>query len=328
MSGQSPDLPPRARQLEAGDGGGSVRIAVMGTGAIGGYLGARLVAAGAGVTFIARGRHLAAIRQGGLRISSPLGDVHVHPASATEDPAAVGAVDVVLLGVKLYDVETAVTALAPMVGSDTTIVCLQNGVDAPEIAARRYGANRVVGGVVVINGEIVAPGVIRHNAMNRLTLGELDGRPSARLQRLVALASAAGIETTLSSDIRLEIWRKLLLMAALGSVSAMTRVELARIREQPETWRLVEQGMGEVVAVANAAGVGLTDEDVRRSLAFVQGMPATWKASTTVDLEQGRRLEVAWLAGAVSRRGRAAGIPTPFHDVALGALAPHAAGGR
>jgi 2-dehydropantoate 2-reductase len=164
--------------------------------------------------------------------------------------------------------------------------------------------------------------------MNRLTVGELDGRPSERLARLTALAGAAGIETALSPDIRLEIWRKFLLLAPLGALSAMTRVSLARIREQAETWRLAEQGMREVVAVADAEGIGLTQEDVDRTLAFAQGMPGTWKASLTVDLEQGRRLEIEWLSGAVCRRGRAAGIATPFHDVALGALMPHAAGAR
>jgi 2-dehydropantoate 2-reductase len=303
-----------------------MRIAVMGTGAIGGYLGARLHAAGARVSFVARGPHLAAIRESGLRVSSPLGDLRVEPASATDDPAAIGEVDVVLLGTKLFDLETAVPAMAPMVGSETAVVCLQNGVDAPDVVARRYGPARVVGAVVVINGEIAAPGVIRHNAMNRLTVGELDGCASERVARLAALANRAGIDTAVSPDIRLEIWRKLLLLAPMGALSAMTRLPLARIREQPETWRLAEQAMREVVAVANAQGVALTDADVEATLAFVQGMPPTWKASLTVDLEQGRRLEVDWLSGAVCRRGRAAGIPTPFHDVALGVLKPRAAG--
>jgi 2-dehydropantoate 2-reductase len=261
-------------------------------------------------------------------VLSPLGDLHVAPASATHDPADVGAVDVVLLGTKLYDVEAAVAAIAPMLGPDTAVVCLQNGIDATEMVARLYGEGRVAGGVVVINGEIAAPGVVRHNAMNRLTVGALDGRPREPLRRLVALARAAGIDTTLSPDIRLEIWRKFLLLAPLGAVSAMTRVALGGIRERAETWRLVEQGMREVVAVGRAAGVHLTDEDVGTTLAFVEGMPATWKASMTVDLEQGRPLEIQWLSGAVCRRGRAAGIPTPFHDVALGVLLPHAAGAR
>jgi 2-dehydropantoate 2-reductase len=303
-----------------------MRIAVMGTGAIGGYLGARLAAAGADVAFIARGKHLAAIREGGLRILSPLGDVHVAPAPATDDPAAVGAVDAVLLGTKLYDIEAAVPAMAPLIGTATAVVCLQNGVDATEIVGGRYGRGRVVGGVVMINGEVTAPGIIRHNAMNRLALGELDGRPSERLERLVALANAAGIETALSPDIRREIWLKFLLLAPMAALSAMTRVALARIREQDDTWPLAEQGMREVVRVANAEGVGLTEDDLQRTLAFVQGMPPTWKASLAVDLEQGRRLEVDWLSGAVCRRGQASGIPTPFHRIALGVLKPHAAG--
>jgi 2-dehydropantoate 2-reductase len=303
-----------------------MKIGVMGAGAIGGYLGARMAAAGAGVTFIARGRHLAAIRDVGLRVLSPLGDAHVHPASATDDPAAVGEVDVVLLGTKLYDVEAAARAIAPMIGGETAVVCPQNGVDAPDIVARLYGREHVVGGVVMINGEITEPGVIRHNAMNRLTVGELDGHASPRLERLVALARAAGVETVASPDIRLEIWRKFLVLAPMAALSAMTRVALARIREQEDTWRLAEQGMREVVAVANAQGIRLTEEDVQQTLTFVKGMPATWRASLAVDLEQGRRLEVEWLSGAVCRLGQAAGIPTPFHRVALGVLKPHAAG--
>ena len=304
-----------------------MKIAVMGAGAIGGYVGARLAAAGAEVTFIARGRHLAAIRQRGLEVRSPLGDVQVDAATATDDPAAVGEVEVVLLGTKLYDVEPAASAIAPMLGAETAVVCLQNGVDATDIVARLYGRGRVMGGVVMINAEITAPGIIRHNALNRLTVGELDGRSTARLERFVARATGAGIETAASRDIRLEIWRKFLLLAPMSALSALTRLELARIRQQEETWQLAEQGMREVVAVANAEGVELTEEDVQRTLAFVQGMPPTWKASLAVDLEQRNRLEVDWLAGAVCRLGRAAGIPTPFHEVALGALKPHAAGG-
>jgi 2-dehydropantoate 2-reductase len=305
-----------------------VKIGVMGTGAIGGYLGARLASVGAEVTFIARGAHLAAIRAGGLRVQSPLGDVHIDPASATDDPTKVGEVDVVLLGVKLYDVEAAAGAISPMLGGGTAIVCLQNGVDAPAVVARLYGRERVVGGVVMINGEITSPGVIRHNALNRLMLGELDGHSTVRLERLVALANAAGIETALSRDIRLEIWRKFLVMAPLAALSAMTRVPLARIRAEDDTWRLAEQGMREVVAVANSEGIALTEEDVQRTLAFVETMPATWRASLAVDLEQGRRLEVDWLAGTVCRFAQSAGFPTPFHRVALGVLKPHADGTR
>jgi 2-dehydropantoate 2-reductase len=144
--------------------------------------------------------------------------------------------------------------------------------------------------------------------------------------RFLALVNAAGNEAAPTRDIRLEIWRKFLLLAPMAALSAMTRVVLARVRAHEDTWRLVEQGMREVVAVASAQGVGLTEKDIQRTLAFVQGMPATWKASLAVDLEQGRRLEVDWLAGTVCRLGQASGIETPFHRVALGVLKPHAAG--
>jgi 2-dehydropantoate 2-reductase len=303
-----------------------MKVAVMGTGAIGGYVGARLAAAGAEVTFIARGAHLAAIRADGVRVLSPLGDVTVAPASATDDPRAVGPVDVVLLGTKLYDVEAAAQAIAPMLHAETAVICLQNGVDAPAIVGRLCGGTHVVGSVVMINGEIAGPGVIKHNAMNVLTVGELDGRASERLERFVAVTNAAGIDTTLSEDIRLEIWRKFLVLAPMAALSAMTRVPLARIRTEPETWRLAAVGMREVVAVANAEGVPLTEADVEKTLSFVMGMPETWKASLTVDLEHGRRLEVDWFSGAVCRLGEAANIETPFHRVALGVLKPHAGG--
>ena len=298
----------------------------MGTGAIGGYIGARLAAAGAQVTFVARGAHLAAIRTAGLRVLSPLGNLTVAPASATDDPRVVGAVDVVLLGTKLYDVEAAAQGIAPMLHDGTAVICLQNGVDAPAIVERLHGAAHVVPSVVMINGEIAGPGVIKHNAMNTLTVGELDGRASPRLEGFVAMANAAGIETTLSEDIRLEIWRKFLVLAPMAAISAMTRLPLARIRSEPETWRLAELGMREVAAVANAEGVRLTEHDVQKTLAFVMGMPETWKASLTVDLEQGRRLEVDWFSGAVCRLGDAAKIDTPFHRVALGVLKPYATG--
>jgi len=303
-----------------------MKVAVMGTGAIGGYVGARLAIAGAQVTFIARGAHLEAIRTAGVRVFSPLGDVTVAPASASDDPRTVGPADVVLLGTKLYDVEAAAQAIGPMIHDDTAVICLQNGVDAPAIVERLHGAARVVPSVVMINGEVTNPGVIKHNAMNMLTVGELDGRASRRLERFVAMANTAGIDTKLSEEIRLEVWRKFLLLAPMAALSGMTRLPLARIRSEPETWRLAEVGMREVAAVANAEGVRLTEQDAQETLAFVMRMPETWKASLTVDLEQGRRLEVEWFSGTVCRLGEAAGIDTPFHRVALGVLKPYAKG--
>jgi 2-dehydropantoate 2-reductase len=168
--------------------------------------------------------------------------------------------------------------------------------------------------------------VIEHRALNALVVGALDGKSDARLDRLVKLANDSGIETTLSPDIRREIWRKFLLLAPMASLSAMTRAPLGAIRAHAETWALAEMGMREVAAVAAAEGVALSENEMAETLAFVSGMPETWQASTLIDLQQGRRLEVEWLAGTVCRLGQAHGIDTPFHRVALGALMPHAAG--
>ncbi|MDP6707347.1 MAG: 2-dehydropantoate 2-reductase [Alphaproteobacteria bacterium] len=303
-----------------------MRIAVMGAGAIGGYIGARLASAGHEVAFVARGAHLAAIRQDGLKVTSPVGDLHIAPATATDEVSEIGAVDAVLFAVKLYDVEAAVESIRPLVGPETLVICLQNGVEAIDIVGAAYGPERVAGGVVLINAEIAAPGVVQHNSMNGLTLGELGGGPSPRLDALAAELDGTGVETRVSDDIRLELWRKFLGLAPMSSISAMTRLPLERIRNQPETWALAEMAMREVVAVANGQGIGLDDGDVRDSLAFVQGMKESWKASLTVDLERGRRLEVDWLAGTVCRLGAATGVETPFHRVAWGVLKPFADG--
>ena len=182
-----------------------MRIAVMGTGAIGGYVGARLATAGAEVVFIARGAHLAAIRGAGLKVTSPLGDLHINPATATDDPAEVGPVDMVLLGVKLYDVEAAVRALQPMLVPETGVVSLQNGVNAPTVIAEIAGPAHCIPGVVLINGEIAGPGTIQHNALNSLIVGEPDGSSSARLERFVEFGNKGGLEVTLSPDIWLEV---------------------------------------------------------------------------------------------------------------------------
>ena len=305
-----------------------MKIALFGTGAIGGYIGARLAAGGADVTFIARGANLAAIRASGLRVTSPFGDLHAPGASATDNPETVGPVDLVLLATKLYDVESAARAIRPMLRDDTGVVCLQNGIDSPSIIDRLHDAGRAIGSVVMVNAQLAEPGLIRHNAMNGLIVGELDGRKSDRLSRLVELAAAGGLEARVSTEIRLEMWRKFLLIASMGAMSALTRVPLGRIREWPETWALTEQAMREVAAVAAAEGVPLGEEDVQRTLALMKGAPPTLKASLLTDLEQGRPLELEWLSGTICRLGAAHHVDTPFHRFTAGILKPHAAGTR
>ena len=303
-----------------------MKIAVMGAGAMGGYLGARLATGGADVSFVARGPHSAAIREHGLKVTSPAGDMLIKPATASHDPAAIGPTDLVLLAVKMYDLVLAADLIRPMVGPETGIVTLQNGVDAPGVIAGLFGKARTVGGVCVINGEIAAPGVIQHNALNAVIVGELGGGESERLQEFAEFASQGGVEARVSADIRLDLWRKMMLLAPLGALSAMIRLPHERYHDLPESWRLVEMGMSEVLAVGNAHDIPLGETDIENTMKLAHGMQPTWKASITVDLEQGRRLEVDGLAGAVCRYGEEAGVATPFHRVALGVLGPHASG--
>ncbi|MDP6874387.1 MAG: 2-dehydropantoate 2-reductase [Alphaproteobacteria bacterium] len=304
-----------------------MKIAVMGTGAMGGYVGARLAEAGADVTFIARGPHLAAMRQDGLKVTSPEGDIHINPASATDDPAEVGPMDLILLGVKLFDVEKAVSDLRPMLGPDTGVISLQNGIDTPGVVSRIAGPQHSIPGIAMINGEIAAPGLIQHNAMNDLIVGEPDGRASPRMAALEALGEKSALNLVISPDIEAQLWRKVLALTPTAGLSCLTRLPLGQVRETPASWDLLQQAMGEVVAVAQAEGVGLGDIDIQNASASVREfMPPTWRGSLVTDLEAGRRLEVEWLHGAICRLGEKHGIDTPFHRVVLGALMPHANG--
>ncbi|MBT7757931.1 MAG: 2-dehydropantoate 2-reductase [Rhodospirillaceae bacterium] len=304
-----------------------MKIAVMGTGAMGGYVGARLAEAGAEVTFIARGPHLAAIRKDGLKVTSPEGDLHINPAKATDDPGTVGEVDLVLLGVKLYDAETAVRDLLPMLGPETAVVSLQNGVDTPALISDIAGAKHNVPGVAMINGEIAAPGIVQHNALNDLIVGEPDGSSSPRLQALATLGEKIALGVTISPDIELELWRKFLALMPMSGLSTLTRLPLGPWRETPESWRLAEQAMEEVIAVAQAEGIGLSQMDLQNTAtAMREVVPPTWRGSLVLDLEAGKRLEVEWLHGTICRLGEKHGIDTPFHRAVLGALMPHANG--
>ena len=304
-----------------------MKIAIMGTGAMGGYIGARLAEAGADVTFIARGAHLAAIRQNGLKMTSPEGDVHINPATATDDPSAAGPMDLIFLGVKLYDVETAVRDLLPMLGPETGVVSLHNGIETPSIISKIAGPQHNVPGVAMINGEIAAPGVIQHNAMNGFVAGEPNGRASARLAALEELGRKAVLDVSISADIELELWRKFLVLTPASGMSCLTRLPMGRIRETPPSWRLIEEAMDELIAVGQAEGVGLGEADKQIGVRGIRDMmPPTWRGSLVLDLEAGRRLEVEWLHGTICRLGEKHGIDTPFHRVVLGALMPHANG--
>lgn len=302
-----------------------MKIAVYGAGGIGGYYGARLGAAGGDVHFIARGAHLAAIRTQGLRVNSANGDLHIHPARVTDDPAAVGPVDVVLVAVKLYDTEP--ENIRPLVGPETTVVSFQNGVMAADSLAAAFGPERVIGGMTQIISFIAAPGVIAHGGtMAKLVFGELDGRRSPRVEAFHQTCTDAGIDAEISPDIEADIWSKFVFLAPFSGITALMRLPIGPIREDKRTRALFRRATEEVFAVARAKGTRLPDDQVDRNMEFVDGLPADMGSSMLHDLTQGRRLELAWLSGTVVSLGRELGQPTPTHDVIEAALKLHADG--
>jgi len=304
-----------------------MKIAIMGSGGVGGYFGARLAATGNDVTFIARGAHLDAIRSDGLRVQSPLGDVHIDPAHATDDPTEIGPADIVLFATKLYDTEIAGEMCKPLIGADTAVISLLNGVDSEEQLSRILGAQHVVGGVARISAEIAAPGVIQHHTnFAVIEFGELDGQKSERLQTFLAAATAAKIDAQLYDDINIAIWQKFLLMASFSGVTALTRLPAGPIRDNPETWNLMQEAAREAGAVARARGVGLAENAVDEVVKIMGTLPDAMKASMLMDLERGKQLELEWLSGAVCRLGRKSGVDTPVHRVVMAALSPFAAG--
>lgn len=304
-----------------------MKIAVMGSGGVGGYFGARLAAGGNDVTFIARGAHLDAIRGDGLRVQSPLGDVHICPAAATDNPAEVGQVDIVLFATKLYDTDSAGQLCKPFIGADTAVISLLNGVDSEEQLSRILGARHVAGGVARISAEVAGPGTVQHHSnFASIEFGELDGRRSERLQAFLFTAQDAQIDAQLCDDINAAIWQKFIMLASFSAITTLTRLPAGPIRDSPQSWKLIEAAARETGAVARARGVQLAEDAVERSLKLIQRLPDTMKSSMLIDLERGNRLEVEWLSGAVCRLGREAGVETPVHDVVLAALSPFANG--
>lgn len=304
-----------------------MKIAVMGSGGVGGYFGARLAAAGNDVTFIARGAHLQAIKSQGLRVQSPLGDIHLQPSRACDDPAIIGPVDFVLFATKLYDTKIAGELCKPLIGADTAVISLLNGVDSEEQLSRILGRELVVGGVARISAEITAPGVIQHYSnFAGIEFGELDGSRSDRLQNFLAAAQAANIDAQLSSDINAAIWQKFIMIASLSAITTLTRLPAGLIRNNPRSWKLMQEAVRETDAVARARGVQLAENSVDEIVKILRGLPEAMKSSMLMDLERGNRLELEWLSGAVCRLGDETGVETPVHCVVRAALAPFADG--
>ncbi len=300
-----------------------MRIAVFGTGGAGGYFGARLWAAGEDVAFVARGAHLDAIRAQGLRVESILGDVHVQPARASDRAEDIGPVDWVLCGVKAWQVGAAAEAMRPLMGAGTAVLPLQNGVEATDELARVLGSAHVVGGAAWIASQVAAPGLIRHAAVEpRVTLGELDGSASPRVQALHAALVRAGVRAEVAADIQAVLWAKMAFIAAVSGVGAVARVPIGETRAVPETRALLVAALDEAAAVARARGVAIAPDQTEKTLAYIDGLPVHTTASMQRDIEAGRPSELEAQNGALVRLGRAAGVPTPTHAFLYAALLP------
>ena len=304
-----------------------MRIAIMGSGGVGGYFGARLARAGCDVTFIARGVHLEAMRKNGLLVESGLGNIHIDTPQVTSDPSSIGTVDLVLFGVKLWDTETAAKAILPLVGSQTGVVSFQNGVRKDELLRSVVGENAVMGGVCYIAATIASPGVIRHGgSMQKLVFGEYGDKSSARTRAFLEACKKAGIDAEVSSDIRRATWEKFVFLVGLSATTATMRDSVGAVRSNPRARSMLLDAMREVVAVGHAEGVALAEDFADNRLAFCDNLPPEMSASMRNDVERDNRLEVEWLSGDVVARGKQLGVPTPINRTVYDILGLHAQG--
>jgi 2-dehydropantoate 2-reductase len=305
-----------------------MRIAVMAAGAVGGYFGARMAAAGHDVFFIARGANLAALKSKGLTLESVHGDLHLPKVNATDKPAEVGPVDIVLFAVKLWDTETAAAQARPLVDEHTRLITLQNGIDSVERVAPIIGSNQTVGGVAYIASVIASPGVIKHTSQfAKIRFGRADKKADAALQAFVDAGKAAKIDIGLSADVERERWEKFVFLTAMSGSTAALRSPIGPIAADPELRGFFRQLMEEAVAVAKAQGVTLEPAYIEQRLAALSGqIEPGMKASMAHDLDRGNRLELDWLSGKVRELGRALGVPTPASDTVYTVLKLHRMG--
>jgi 2-dehydropantoate 2-reductase len=304
-----------------------MRIAVIGAGGVGGGFGAALAKAGADVTFVARGRHLDAMLTRGLVVRGGRGETHIVPTRATDEPAKIGKVDVVLFCVKLWDVESAGARIKPLIGPDTAVIPLQNGIDAADRLIPILGVAAVMGGVAQISASITEPGVITQvGTFMRMIFGELDGRRTKRGEDFLVLCQKAGFDATLSEAIRTELWMKFILLATNASITAATRQPIGRLRDDPDIRPVIVAAFKEVIEVGRASGVTLPSDALDRILDFIGHAPPAMKASMALDLERGNRLELPWLGGKVVELGRKLNVPTPVHGMMYALLKPYIMG--
>ena len=302
-----------------------MRIAIMGSGAIGGYLGARLARAGREVTFIARGAHLEAMRSHGLQLVSPLGNINLSQVTATETPGDIGPVDVVIFAVKLYDSEKAAAAIVPMVGQGTRVVTLQNGIDSVETLARFVRPSQVVGGAAYISGYLKQPGLIVHvGGATQFHIGGRNDPIIGALQTACTQAGSIGLQTF--DDIDQVLWTKFVTLCTFSGATSLLHSGIGSILTDPESRILLDQLRDEGMAVASAAGHPMQDGYEAHALSLWQNLPPATRSSMANDLLQGKPLELAWLSGRMHALGNELGVPTPAHTVVYRALHLHAKG--
>ena len=300
-----------------------MRIAVMGAGGVGGYFGGLLAHAGHDVTFIARGAHLRALQEHGLHVASVHGDFVIAPAQATDEPAAVGPVDAVLFATKTYQLEQAATAMRPLVGPKTTVLPLQNGIDATDRTIAVLGAGPVLGGLCYVGSMISAPGHIKQmSQFRRVIVGELAGGVSPRVDALVAALTGAGAQAEVTGDIHKALWTKFIFIAPFSAVSSVARVPAGQLMGCPETRALLEAAMLEVEAVARAADVALDAGVVAQTMAFCANMAPGQTASMQRDILDGKPSELESMIGVMVRLGAELGVPVPIFRFCYGALLP------
>ncbi len=300
-----------------------MRIAIMGSGGVGGYSGGLLAKAGQEVTFIARGAHLQAIRDKGLHVKSVHGDFTVSPVKATDRPGEIGAVDLVLVATKTYHTEEAAQAIKPLIGDNTVVISLQNGIDAAERIGSAVGMERMLGGATWLSAAIEAPGRIgQYSQFRRIALGELDGRITPRAQAVASAFATTPAVVELVPNIRQMLWTKFVFISAISALGGLTRVSMGEYRHVPEAREVLAQAMAEVAAVAQACGVALDADIVAKTLSFIDAAAPDMRPSMQRDLEAGRMSELESLIGVVVRLGRERGVPTPVMRLAYALLKP------
>ncbi len=304
-----------------------MKIAIMGAGGIGALYGGRMARAGEDVTFVARGPHLAALKARGLRVESEsLGDIVVPQITATDDPAQIGPVDLVWMTIKAYDLEQATRQIAPLIGPETVVIPLLNGVELAERIGAVVGMAHMMGGAVAVSAAIVEPGLVRHVAMDRLVFGELSGGTSPRAEAIQAMMTGAGIPSELSHDIQKEIWIKYLRLNTFAGMAALTRMPLGATLADPDVRAMAVECMRETELIARKKGVAIAEGTSEALIAEAVEKMAAVKPSMLFDLERGRRLELDIFQGAAVSMGREVGVPTPVNSFIHTALKPHAAG--